>query len=265
MNPIINHLIGLSKKLGLDTQDITKNSISIWTKITGIKLGIRVINKNRFEFYYLVRTSSFLYDGERSDLHDVYSIIFGIFLKNLKICCAEFILLPHPIAHLDNEIYGIFIIPKQIDLNLVTIDPFNHDKLDKFVCALPVFEALLWKCFNGCPCDDCRSNLKIYFKYRWGEIDSNILNLVSTLFGNSENINYCERTLPTWFYYRDFSKGISFIKSIELANFVGSLQFTPHVIDGVNGEILLENHFNNFLDYRTKRYIFKYFRRLKNK
>lgn len=264
MHPIIEKIDQIALSLNLDVQNKATNSISIWTSpFLGIQLKIEVYENNLFNFYFTQRTTSWVYNGERTDLHDSISTIFAAYLKTLKFCSSKLIDVRNPVTRSNVEIYSRFIIPFQKDENL--LNPKDFSRFEQLITSISFFEHRLWNCFGGCPCDDCRKKLGFTYDFRWEEITADKMDNIFNIFGNSESISYCERNLPTWFYYRNFSRKITLIESLELIHFMDPLlKKDTNTLKGINGELYLESYSKHFLSYNIKKTIHSYFKKLKD-
>ncbi len=268
MSEIINKIEELAKSLKLDVQNKTENSISIWmSHFTGIHLKIEVGKENELNFSFYSRTTSWYYSGERTDLHDIIPIIFAAFLKKLDLCTVFFFDIQNPATGVDDEIYSRYLLPIQIHPKLADINEESYkEKLEQLILSLSMFEQYFWNSFGGCPCTDCRKKLGYNYEYRWEEIGAKKINNLKKVFGESDLINYCERVLPTWFYYRDFKNKVTVVESPGLIHFMKALS-NPSKNEKVksNGGILLITEtFSNYISSYTKRKIDNYFTELKD-
>lgn len=268
MNQIINRVEELAKSLKLDVQNKTESSISIWTsQFTGIHLKIEVGKDNELNFSFYCRTTSWHYTGERTDLHDVIPIVFAAFLKKLNFCTVFFFDIPNPATGADDEIYSRYLLPIQIHPKLSEINEDSYkEKLEQLIQSLSMFEQYFWNSFGGCPCNDCRKKLGFDYEYRWEEIEPSKISNLKNIFGETALINYCERILPTWFYYKDFRSKITVLESEGLIHFMKAIS-SPTKNDKVKtdyGILIISETFNNYISSYIKRKIQKYFVELKD-
>lgn len=267
MIELINQIEKYAADLNLEIQTKTDNKISIWSsKFLGIRLNIEIDQNSFFTFYFLIRTSSWEYRGERTDLHDCISLFYAAYLKKIDICSSAFVEVANPATGSDVEIYARYIIPMQIHPDLINAKSIDHKKLDFLISSLFFFEQYFWSSFNGCPCESCRTKLNYKYEYRWKEIHPARLSKVANTFGMTEEKNYCERTLPTWFYYRDFKRRVTVIESKELIHLINALCLgKAEVISGVTGDLSISANFKNYLSNRIRKKILDYFKKLKDR
>lgn len=65
------------------------------------------------ELYLTVRTSSFDFDGERTDIHDVLSLLWAATLRVREIASARLVTVLNPVTRLDSEIYARYLLLAQ--------------------------------------------------------------------------------------------------------------------------------------------------------
>ncbi|RZK68467.1 MAG: hypothetical protein EOO85_24310, partial [Pedobacter sp.] len=219
----------------------------------------------RFNFY--CRTSSWVYNGERTDLHDAISVFFSAYLKKLNLCSVFTVIIDNPATGAEDEIYGNYLIPAQIDPGLINAKSANKDTLDSLVGALYIFEQYLWNQYNGCACEECRNRIGYEFDFRWEDIEAARLDQAKSIIGfDPMRTNYMERTLPTWFYYRNFKTKVTLIDSPEIMPFFHALVTSPpQLIKGTSGELIVVDQFQHYLSNSIKKKLYTYFKQLYEK
>lgn len=263
LHPLINNIKNQADKLGLNPSYISTNSISVFTTpYTGIQLRVEIDNRDFIKFYFTQRTNSWFYNGERTDLHDLISLAFALFLNKLGYCSSNLIDVWNPITISDVEIYSRYIVPIQTKETLHQFKGKNPE-IEFLVFALLMFEQNFWSGFNGCPCAECRERLGFNYDFRWQDIGNDKLKRIYKTFGNSQKINYCERTLPTWFYYRNFRRRISFVESAEFTSIITQFIVDYKVqIEGVTGRLFISDFASHYLNQQTEEIIKRYFKKL---
>ena len=137
--------------------EISPDYIIIFSRLTGLRISIGLENDIP-EIYFYLRTTSWDYEGDRSDLHDIISTLLSVFFKlNLDISCAIFDV-PHPAIETSCEIYARYIIPQQFDTVLYKKNDQSIDKIIEIIEGVSVFELVFWQ-MAGCSCDECREAL----------------------------------------------------------------------------------------------------------
>ena len=114
--------------------------------LSGLQVHLSLKESN-VDFYYSIRTSSWSYNGERTDLHDIISVSFSYFLKfaDLKISCSLINVVNPAVTGLEDEIYARYVVPIQYSLpNYKTKNDIKayHENL---ILAMFMFEDLFFK------------------------------------------------------------------------------------------------------------------------
>lgn len=262
---IFDHIENIANKMGLSLQR-EQNSISIWTSpFSGISLTFSCNENEDISFYYNQRTTSWTYNGERTDLHDVIPIVFALFIKSLGLCHLFFTDVFNPATGADDEIYSKFLTPVQINDSLKNKNDDSYlECIDKLVHSLWLFEHYFWNCFPGCPCNECRDKLGYEFEYTYDINEEKLISIKKAINSTENLLNYCERTLPNWIYFRDFEKRISIIQSDNILPFLNKLaeDTTLKSVDGINGQLTINNIFCNYISNKKREEIKKIFKRL---
>lgn len=264
---LILEVINIAGSFELKVEEKELNRITVWANhYTGLQLRFWIEQDRSIYFDFHTRTYSHFYNGERTDLHDIISIMFSAFLKNSQICSFLFVDVDNPAVYIEGEIYGRFMIPDQVDPGLIHSEHVDPTKLTMLVASLAIFNDMIWTVFCGCPCDACRKRLGYTFDYRWRDIEPGKLDNLKAIFSTKEKkYNYNERTLPTWFYYKDFRKRLMLIESEGFAEFLkASQQDIGKVNNGITGQLIVQGHFQHFLKTSLKKKIEIYFKDLKD-
>ena len=209
-------------EIGLDQIRSSNNRLSIWLSgLTGLVTHVEVNKSRKPKFYFYLKTSSWNYSGERTDLHDVISTAFACFLKEIEITSSALLDIGNPaLPELDDaEIYGRYILPVQIPSRFNSLEDDGVQAYKDLLLNVKFFEVSFWSFFKGCPCDECRKRLGIDYEYKI-ELPNDFNTKVTKALGNSKNINPKDRALPSWKYYRDFDKKTTIIESKSLSDFL---------------------------------------------
>lgn len=195
----------------------------------GIKIHFERVDSTKLAYYFSIRTTSWTYDGERSDLHDIIGVCFAVFLKssdsmffNLAIINEE-----HPFCN--DEIYGRYILPdknnliKDNDIVLIEKIIFITDLFGRFFgFVLGVNDDNIPE---RCTCDAICADIFRTFK--------------------QDNIDAKIRNFPKWEYYRDIENNISVLNAPEIISFLRTNldSFEEYrVLNGVNSKLYIYNN-----------------------
>lgn len=252
-----------AREIGLDPNPISEQTLSIFTTpYTGMSLRIELLQDEPY-YYFYHRTSSWTYDGERSDLHDTISSIFSLYLKINHRLSVHFIDVLNPATEEETEIYARYLVPIQLSKKRIS-ENSSLEFIKALLVDLVLFEGLLWQSFGGCPCGECRERLGYDYDFRWDTINDEKLQYFEKAINGSGIVNYCERTLPTYLYYRDINRMTSIIESDSLLNFLNLLYDSKegdyNSVESISGNLLIDAeflHYESFHEVSRSKKIFK--------
>ncbi len=230
-----------------------ENEIKVrFSEWTGILLCIQVRDGQKPEFYFWVRTDSWHYDDERTDIHDTISILLSIWCKNAASFSSALYDEMHPAmpSLSDFEVYARYIVPSQLPQGLLRLS--GLEEFRKLIADTFVFTYLFWEVFGGCPCRTCKKTLGIKYDFK-NTLGKRLQTKVERVFGSPKKKNLKDRQLPTWKYYRNFDKGISIVASGPLTEFLrGFGKGKNEVIESINGKLILEESRRHYLSRRLE-------------
>lgn len=162
--------------------------------------------------------------------------------------------MPHPIAPAFSEIYARYIIPRQYKYHFKELGEVSIEAFKDILSGMIFWRQLFWQTV-GCPCKACVEKFKPKYDFKT-EIDKEFKNNILIAIGENKNCNQMSRSLPYWEYYKNFEKGISVLKSGELASLYSSFgdenaKVYIH-IEGVNGELVFNEFIKNTISKETK-------------
>jgi len=153
--------------------------------------------------YLYFRTTSWDWDGERTDLNDVLSVLPAVFLRiGPPYTSCMLYDVEHPVADMpESEVYARYIAFMQPE-GLLSISADTVHRLTEILLALAVYEAHLGEYLDFTP------NAMDRYSFQ----DESILQWVSnvrTALGQKEDAeaSYCSRTNPRWLFYRSKAVG----------------------------------------------------------
>src|SRR5690606_3599722 len=135
------------------------------------------------DFRFWVRTSSWYYADERTDIHDIVNLLFAVLLKANKISSSTIIHDPNDFGNPEIEIYTSFSVTSQSNLAFHKRDDFINSLVDSVL----FFQVWFSESF-GCPCDECDPTKKLRIGETVkisGAFKSNLFSAI----GKSTNIN----------------------------------------------------------------------------
>jgi len=248
-----NIIQDLCDKHSLYLEDSGKEEYRIYTDYSsGITLFLKFENQSNLSFYFLQRTPDVVYQGDRSDVHVVLSLMFASFLRIFDLGISSSLFdIPHPVV--PDEIYGRYIMPVQSPI-LFGINSKEKliEVITKIISMTAIWREILWENLE-CPCEECLKNANIDNK-RGYEIPTEFETSLEPLY-SSDHINFGSRIRPNWDCYYDMDNEVTIIKSKSLSNYLRFIfqlktQDTKK-IEGINGKLLLDGDVKNFIDNQT--------------
>lgn len=225
--------------------------------LSGIQFELFFDEDESITFYFYQRTQSFIFNGERTDLNDIISVVFAAFFKLYKkqasLCLINF---PHPaLPELDEtEIYARYITPGQIRSTILDFSLDGLEEIKDLLASVYLWKFMFWRSV-GCPCDKCKKELNPPFDHN-NEINPDFKRRIINILGKKELYNQHTRYLPNWIYYKDFADGVSVVFSPDLCELLRHLNETDDVelntLEGVNADVEFNLHIRNIIPHAEK-------------
>ncbi|OAD45434.1 hypothetical protein [Polaribacter atrinae] len=224
-----------------------ENYFKIFTgEIDGLTLFLN-LEEEKISFYFLVRTQDVVYNGDRSDIHIVISLMLASFLKiKAKISCSIF-----DIAHpcIDDEIWGRYIYPEQYKES----SNGNIEFIETLIKYLFEWRSSFWGLI-GCPCEECMTEENL-INERGYDVESSLIVYTTKI----SRYNIGSRIKPSYSIVYDIDNDLTIIKSNSLIDYLSNIikffNYKPQKINGINGEILIDSNTYNFAKYDAIREI----------
>lgn len=222
---------------------------------TGLRIYLTIDPESeKAQIYFYLRTNSSIYDGDRTDLHDIITVSFAVFLRtySISLSCALFDI-PHPAIDNEGEIYARYIIPVQVSKELQNNYFISKGlgQIKSLFTSISVFEHFFWNTV-GCPCDECFERERPKYRFRLN-LPKVFEKRVESALGISNCYNTASRSLPKWNYYKDFDNLISVINSKGLANlfsyFASQLDISQ-TLPGETGNLIIGSSIRNFIPFK---------------
>lgn len=231
LDKIIKYITYLNK----DNSDFNVNRENlIYTTNDGLQIDLLpfwgvsfVVEKvgDIFCFYNSIRTSSWIFGGDRTDLHDIISICYSLLLDdNITIIDIQ-----HPIIGFEDEIYARILLPH---FHIINSDNFKEiiDKQIFFAnCFAQIMVGNYLELNNKTEIPDVLSIKPIPQHSKINEIYKNA------------NCIESSREFPGWEYKRYPNKQVCIIKSKIISLFLNLIQKNYTVIEGVNSLLFIGN------------------------
>lgn len=155
--------------------------------------------------YFVFRTSSWAYDGERTDLHDCQSLMFGLcnLTKGYSVSLWD---IGNPFTEIEEELYGRYATIVQPNLSVVTQDSVGLTVVDKII---EIYQDYL-SFYLPYRCQSNKLPLPLYDSGKLNELRDQISIEANV---DTDEVWVNQRANPHWVYVQIYSKKISIIKS----------------------------------------------------
>jgi hypothetical protein len=217
-------------------------------------VGVQIDGEENVFVYLFIRTTSFDFDGERTDLHDCFSALLAADLRSTSSVSCSLWDVPHPVSGIATELYARYITINQSLSAFNSTSERGIDFLKHLLAAnIWTFEQFFWQCADLKFLT--KTELDEDFSYeqadRWAK---HVSEIIGEPFDHKK-IQANTRRSPTWSYYRSIKSGISVYHAPNLAKFVAALSSTGkwETIEGINGRMFLSNGVNNIISFKNIR------------
>jgi len=185
-----------------------------------ISIGCDQVDENCVFVYLYVRTTSWDFEGERTDLHDALSVLVCSFLRFLTngVSCQIWDVSHPAVEAPKTEIYARYVTFVQPLDSFFTLDTGGYKRLSDTLKAVGAFEVFLPRMTAWVERSPKTANLKLY-DWQAPEICQWAKKVATALKQPYEgrHAQYNLRRNPCWFYYRSTRPSISVFWSPPLA------------------------------------------------
>jgi len=194
----------VTNRLHLQMTHASENHLVLWRSNSKLTFSLDFADSGVFIYLYF-RTTSWDWDGERTDLNDVLSILPAVFLRvgPPNTSCMLYDIF-NPVAEMpESEVYARYIAFMQPE-GLFSLSSDTVDRLTEILLALAIYEKHIGGYLDFSPSAVDRYSFRDESLLRW------VAN-VRTALGQTEDAeaSYCSRTNPRWMFYRSKAAGVS--------------------------------------------------------
>lgn len=169
-------------------------------------------SKSSGYIYLYVQTTSWEFEGERTDLHDAASILVSTFLRFLPtgISCRIWDVKNPAVPVPETEVYARYVTFDQSHDSFFQLNTEAFKKVSAILRAIRTFEVLL-PTMTGWMKDDSPETQLKYIDWQGPEIRQWARKVAGALKQpvDSKYVQYNLRRNPCWFYYRSTTPTIS--------------------------------------------------------
>lgn len=165
--------------------------------------------------YFVFRTSSWSYEGERTDLHDIESLLFSLVCLKRGMSASIWDV-ENVFSGIDEELYARYATVVQPSLSVLTDDLVGVKNAHSLLLVYKDFQEILMALVK-------RSSSKKGYSWRVFCVES-LSQKIADIFGTSrERISGCSRSRPDWLYFKIHDENISTIWSKQAVSIVSSI------------------------------------------
>jgi hypothetical protein len=202
-------------------------------------------------FVYLQCSASRTFNGDRTDLHDVFSWVAASLLRQAGACSSALIDIEHPATMIPGELYGRYLIPDQGSGHLFSPDDIGLAAAAKYFDHLAMLEIFahtrtsIWHPDPAVMMQD-HYDPERHTDKQWA---SSIAELLQEKASPGEDL-FFQRDSTNWFYYRTYTGGIAVVESAEVAGILQEIGADPvEEVAGINGFLYTGKNFDQYVPH----------------
>lgn len=241
---------------------ITERESKILIQKHPISLVVERIEENAYYFYMYYKTSSWVIDGERTDIHELIPVIIAIFTRTIENINFSMINEANSFSGIETEISSTYLIPTQPQnskFKLTTHKSFQNFK--------KIFMSIMYSIVHVQDFLQITCKNQFQESYDDEELINWYANINKILKTNSSHSQYIKRTNPSYFYYRNIKLGLTIIKSKGitenlLATFNSKYKYKK--VEGINNYLLINDTIKNVVYHNRLNLVKKTLKKLDN-
>jgi hypothetical protein len=220
----------------------------------------RVGDTNAFVSLY-IRTTSWEFDGERTDIHDIISVLVCCFLRAFSdgISCRIWDMENPAVPVPKTELYARYVTLEQPSNSLFSVDAKGYKALSNILGTISLFGMLLPRMFEHIEVAEDDPSWEPYdyqgpIISRWAKTVAKSLNQKIS----SHQIQYNLRRNPCWYYYRSIRPGVSVLYAPHLTLGLRAMIETKtskiwEIAQGTKGSMYVSKDAKNFISFAIQK------------
>ncbi|RAY17270.1 hypothetical protein DPM19_00775 [Actinomadura craniellae] len=239
------NLIAVAEECSLEAR-CNEDSLNIKLPHSPISLHFEKVSETTLFGAFYLRTNSWNWPGERSDLNDILSMLVAMFFAETGTASCALMDVPHPAAYVPSgEVYARYILLSQPSNGYFHVQGESFPEAEKLIHKLLLLEYFLHQAISP-----HLSQEELESLVDWEEIEvwgRRVMKVLGGLANESED-TYNIRNPPRWKYYRCAGADISIIQSDQVSDIFDFLWSIGErkLIQGVTGNIVLRDGLFNF-------------------
>lgn len=200
-----------------------------------VTVNIEGDEENDTFVYLFVRTTSWDFPGERTDLQDCWSsfLAASLRLSKIKASCSLWDV-PHPAIYIETEVYARYITIEQSASPIRLLNKAGIERLKELLTAITLGELSLIHYSDWS--ENEKGEYVQAFDYEsteaWAE---GVAKIVGEKF-DTDKIQWNSRTNPNWKYYRSIRTNLSIIHAPGISAFLGASELVSGDWQTVKGQ-----------------------------
>jgi hypothetical protein len=215
-----------------------------------VRPAFELLGGDEIFLYFGIRTTSWDFEGERTDLHDALSLFPAVTLRGLDVSCALWDI-PNMFTGISTELYGRYITVDQPTNSVYRMNEEGIRQLKVLLAAVRLFEVRASCFFEWDRNVNQHSGASYTFEDRYTKRWANKVARAVGEKTSSRHIQYNRRRNPSWFYYRSVAKHLSVFRSgvlaLRLRQFLLALGEEVRCLPTVTGQAYVSTLSRNFV------------------
>jgi Restriction endonuclease len=241
-----------------------EHSLSFEDARSRIQPRFELLGADEVFVYFYVRTTSWDFSGERTDIHDVLSFFSAMFLRNVGVS-ARLWDVPNKFSRIPTELYARYLTLDQPRRSMYRLDPQGCQQLSEILAAVRVFDVRCRQLFQWEPNLDPHTEDTFSFNDRATRAWAAKVARVMGDHADGAKVQYNRRKNPHLLYYRNVGRQVSVFRSSVLAKRMGAFVIARQEIErmpAVTGDVFVSNESRNFVSHTTSQRIAGVMKRL---
>lgn len=165
--------------------------------------------------YFVFRTSSWSYEGDRTDLHDIESLLFSLVCLKRGMSASLWDV-DNDFSGVEEELYARYATVVQPSLSVLTDDLVGVESAHSLLLLYKEFQEVITGLVK-------QSSPKKSYSWRIFCVDILSQKIADTFGVSPEKVSGCSRSRPDWLYFQIHGEGISALWSKQVVSIVSPM------------------------------------------
>ncbi len=194
-------------------------------------------------FALYLRTTSWDWPGERTDLNEIFSILPAAFLRMCDLNISSTLIdIENPAVNIDTEIYARYVVPSQPEnFQYMPSGQIDVDIIDSFLASIVMHDMLLWRFMAQLVRGKRDTILDDPDLVGW--VETIISHTNETIDSNMHQSVI--REYPHWKHFRSIESNISLFESPFLVDMLKAFEYPQETFEGPTAVLFVSNPSSN--------------------